>query len=339
MNCCEFRLWISRIGIGRWSDVETWERAVERRARRWLRRLPVVSATDSGRKRRSATIQSWQMAGLLLGLDSEEAHKVAARLFDPATGDWRIPPAHPDSALLAWALAKHGALSENARRTTLDTLLKLRGDNPTLPYRAHIPHLRFVDTIGLTLPFLTHCGRDDIARAQLAEYDAALLPGTQLPAHAWDPVQGVPLGIYDWSRGAGWYALGLVEMEESGRGKLPAHRLVALARDMLRFQRPDGGWGAMFFNPRSTFEASGTALAGLLMMAARKTDPDPRFLAAAIAARKSLMSATRRNGAIDFCQGDTLGPGLYSRTFDIMPFAQGIALRLSKQLGHANGEH
>ena len=39
------------------------------------------------------------------------------------------------------------------------------------------------------------------------------------------------------------------------------------------------------------------------------------------------MKATMRDGAIDCCQGDTHGIGSFSQTFDIMPFAQGMALR------------
>jgi unsaturated rhamnogalacturonyl hydrolase len=94
----------------------------------------------------------------------------------------------------------------------------------------------------------------------------------------------------------------------------------------------------MFFDPCSPFDASGTAIMGLLMLAAYRVERTPRFLEAAEAVRRRLMAATRRGGALDFCQGDTLGPGRYSRTFDVMPFAQGVALRLSKELGHADGE-
>ena len=43
---------------------------------------------------------------------------------------------------------------------------------------------------------------------------------------------------------------------------------------------------------------------------------------------KALMKNTRRNGEIDFSQGDTKGIGIYSLTYDIMPFTQGIATRL-----------
>ena len=40
-----------------------------------------------------------------------------------------------------------------------------------------------------------------------------------------------------------------------------------------------------------------------------------------------LMSVTRRNGIIDFSQGDTKGIGNYSICYDQMPFTQGIAYR------------
>ena len=40
-----------------------------------------------------------------------------------------------------------------------------------------------------------------------------------------------------------------------------------------------------------------------------------------------LRSVTRITGAIDWCQGDTKGIGVFAQTYDIMPFAQGLALR------------
>ena len=36
---------------------------------------------------------------------------------------------------------------------------------------------------------------------------------------------------------------------------------------------------------------------------------------------------TRITGAIDWCQGDTKDIGVFSQTYDIMPFAQGMILR------------
>ena len=40
-----------------------------------------------------------------------------------------------------------------------------------------------------------------------------------------------------------------------------------------------------------------------------------------------LRKVTRITGAIDWCQGDTKGIGVFAQTYDIMPFAQGMALR------------
>lgn len=42
-----------------------------------------------------------------------------------------------------------------------------------------------------------------------------------------------------------------------------------------------------------------------------------------------LMKVARRNGTIDFSQGDTNGIGVYSQNFDIMPFTQDFTLRAS----------
>ena len=44
------------------------------------------------------------------------------------------------------------------------------------------------------------------------------------------------------------------------------------------------------------------------------------------------MKVTRRNGVIDFCQGDTKGIGLYATTFDLMPFVQGLTIRLVESI-------
>jgi unsaturated rhamnogalacturonyl hydrolase len=199
-------------------------------------------------KYRSHTIQSWQDAGLLAGLSEKESVEYAARRFNPASGEWKQKPRHIDAALLAYVLKKNGALPPEAEKTMLELLLSLKKDGKTIPYRPDVPHLRFVDTIGLAAPFLAACGRWDIAAAQVEEYDRALLHGSSAPAHAYNLECGVPLGIHDWSRGTGWYILGLAESNAGGRFD---DRIVALAEDMLRWQRADGGFGAMFFNEGS----------------------------------------------------------------------------------------
>ncbi len=337
---CGFHTWQARIHIGRWSDPGLWRRAVERRARRWLRREPVVRIGDNERwllvdmvrgRYRSSTVQSWQRAGLVWGLDAADAARCARRLTDRATGEWLRAPRRVDEALLAWALKLHGALPPAAENQTLAMLTELaRAGGGTIPYRAELPRLRFVDTIGMTAPLLTATGHVDMARRQIDEYQRALLTAdTPFPAHVWDLAGGLPIGFHDWGRGVGWWALGLVEANVEGW--LDEH-IALLATALLPLQRPDGGFGAAMFNPASPTESSATALVGLLFCEAHRVTGDERFMVAARATRRRLMSATRRNGAIDHCQGDTLGPGLYSRRLSTMPFAQGAALALARKL-------
>ena len=180
----------------------------------------------------------------------------------------------------------------------------------------------------MVLPFLHACGWDDLAKRQLEEYDQALLQEL-FPAHAYDIEKNLPLGVFDWSRGIGWYILGLIETADM---KGNAARIVKLANALLSLQREDGGFSSFIFNQKERLESSGTVLIGLLFVSAYQITYDTRFLESAFRVEKALMQATRRNGAIDNCQGDTYGIGYYSQIFSVMPFAQGLALKLSKAL-------
>ena len=78
----ELGVWLSRIHFGRWSDRGEWQRALERKARDYLKHSPTVRKTEQTRlvlidmlqgNFRSKAIQSWQDAGLILGLDEKDA--------------------------------------------------------------------------------------------------------------------------------------------------------------------------------------------------------------------------------------------------------------------------
>lgn len=92
-----------------------------------------------------------------------------------------------------------------------------------------------------------------------------------------------------------------------------------LSNHLLPFQKADGGFSCLVFNPNERFESSGSALFGLLFVHAYRVSGDERYLNAAIKIEKALMKATRRDGTIDFAQGDTKGIGSYSQIFDRMP--------------------
>lgn len=324
--------WQSRIHIGRWKDRREWQQALERTSRRWLKHSPVVRKTANTRLLlcdvlrgtfRSSTIQKWQDAGLLLGLDEEDAREYVRHhrlLFD-------FQKLEPEDLLLAYALLKHHCLTDKQQHAILSYYDDLK-DAGTIAYRPWLKKVRFVDTIGMVLPFLHACGWNDLAMRQLKEYDDALLHGIY-PAHAYDMEKKLPMGVHDWSRGIGWYILGLVETVTLSGQK---ERIVFFSEAMLQHQNADGGFSCFVFNQKERMESSGTVLIGHLFVAAYQISQDKRFLTAAFRVEKALMQATRRNGALDYCQGDTYGVGYYSHLFTVMPFAEGLALALSKKL-------
>lgn len=329
----ELYKWQSRIHIGRWTDRKAWQQTVEKKARQWLYKSPTVQITDQDRlvlwdmlkgNYRSTTIQSWQDAGLLLSLPEQDAQECVKRhpsLF--IKENWQI-----DQSLLAYVLKKKDALYMETEKEIKEHFISYQQTEQTIPYRKTLPHIRFVDTIGLVCPFLHQCDFSDLAIRQIEEYDHCLWEEV-FPPHAYDLASHKPLGVFDWARGWGWYVLGLIETADLPGNK---KRILNLSNHLLPFQKADGGFSCLVFNPNERFESSGSALFGLLFVHAYRVSGDERYLNAAIKIEKALMKATRRDGTIDFAQGDTKGIGSYSQIFDRMPFAQGMGLYLSKTL-------
>jgi unsaturated rhamnogalacturonyl hydrolase len=83
-------------------------------------------------------------------------------------------------------------------------------------------------------------------------------------------------------------------------------------------------------SPEARHDSSTTAtLAWFLVNASQIDEIKEECVFAKENAIKYLMKVTRRDGAIDFSQGDTKAIGVYSQHFDILPFTQGFALRTS----------
>lgn len=352
-----FNLWQSRIHIGRWDNLDRWEAAVTKRAKRWLAKMPVVPKKDSERlilldmvngQHRNATIQSWQQAGLAMGLNGHLDSQRLVDRFVTKSGQWRQQPSQVDFALLAYALMAAGMEASSPLEQIYQLILNTKGDNDTVPYRRGMPHVRFVDTLGFICPFLIKYGvQHRVAEAislterQLREYDTMLLAGdVNFPPHAIDTGLKLPLGVHDWGRGLGWYILAVVESRRSlPDGDFKRYlekRVETLASQLLKFQKPSGGWGSSVFIADSPAEGSVTALAGLLMVEAHAITGRHEYLESARSAIGQLMKLTRRDGALDMCQGDTKGIGNYSTRYGVMPFAQGMALLLTKRYKDAH---
>jgi len=341
-----------RFHIGR-AKKRRWEKSVIRRAARWAKHTPVVKITDNSRymlldmlqgKYRSGTIQSWQKAALLLGLrelgEQEPVEKALDTLLEH--GKWKQFPEAVDFGMLSYAVLQSQEDVQAVRPAMEETLRVMKtmvGQDGLLSYTGgpENPDL-YVDTLGLACPFLCAYAKayaapeqEELAFRQLEYYhNHGLLPGTALPNHAVSRASGLPLGVYGWGRGTGWYVIGLLDSYEQMTD--PAHREAVLqwlreaAEGLLPFQSGDGGFGATLQRP-STYDSSATAVLAWFYAKCGRLFENPAYTAAATAAMEKLRSVTRLGGAIDWCQGDTKDIGVFSQTYDIMPFAQGMTLR------------
>ena len=350
-----------RIHIGRFTDEETWLNKISDVNQKWLNHTPTVKLTDSASyvlldmyrgKYRKKSIQSWQEAGVLLGAMemvsyNQKNHKAIksyiSKKVDTHTGKWKEAPEYVDGVILAYAMAKHQPITNKIRPLLDETIALIEqniGSDGTVFYRDFIPDIRFVDTIGFICPFLTYYGivyqkpeYVNLAYKQIKTYiDNALLNSVFLPAHAYNIKTKIPLGIYGWGRGSGWFILGLVDMYN----ELPENHiykeelkqlLLHTSKNLVQFQRTDGGFNAVL-TIETRHDSSITTIAGWLFYNTYCITKDTSYLKASKACVKSLMKATRRDGSIDFCQGDTKGIGVYAAAFDVMPFVQGLAIRL-----------
>lgn len=324
--------WQSRIHIGRWSDRKVWRCAVEQKARQWLKKSPTVRTSNNTRlllwdilrgEFRNKTVQSWQDAGLLLGLGEKACHD-----YVMSHPDLFKKNLDTDFALLAYALKVNNSLSNDQEANVLSYFKKYIDDKVVIPYKQKVATVLFVDTIGLVVPFLYSVGEFDAAVRQVKEYDKALLRDT-FPAHSYNLQTDYPQGLHDWARGIGWYVWGLTVSAD-----LADHstRIVRIADALLPLQKDNGGFGRFIFNRSGRAESSGTVMIGLLMNKAYSLTRNNKYLECAIRIEHFLMSITRRDGAVDYNQGDTPCTGYYSYIFSIMPFAQGMTLLFSKQL-------
>lgn len=344
-----FYTWSSRIKVGRYKTVLEWLAKSEKVVTRWLKRTPTVKKKDNNRyivldmikgEYRSSTIQSWQEAGLLMGIDHKDIqYKALEKHIDLKAGCWRNIPQEIDSAMLAFQLLKNSK-NPSEIKPAMDEMVRLiesRCEDGYIWYRTYAKKNLYVDTIGLVCPFLVLYGKTydapqyiELGLNQILTYkDKGMLENYMIPCHAYDIEREIPLGIYGWGRGLGWFLLGVIEsylcLKEKERSEWLCELTKELAETILEFQQEDGGLGSNLAI-KTSYDSSITAIAGYYLANCYKEFDEKRYKEGAQKCMKKLMSVTKRTGVLDLCQGDTKGLGLYSSHYDIMPFAQGIAL-------------
>ena len=141
-------------------------------------------------------------------------------------------------------------------------------------------------------------------------------------------------------RGAGWYVLGLIdtykELPDCDDKIWIKNQIKRIADSYHTFQRTDGGFGYIM-QMQYGYDSSATAVMAYFYRECSRIFNDNRYQEIANRCMDKLRSVTRITGAIDWCQGDTKGIGVFAQTYGIMPFAQGMVLR-SLDHGERNDE-
>ncbi len=352
--------WLGRIHIGQWPDEKEWKRAVNSVGLNWLRKTPAVPVSDNTRLTvierlrgmyKSKKIQAWQEAALLLGAQSctePEASRALEefikRKINFTTGEWKENIRSTDSAMLAFAILKCRGIDNQAIRPamkkTAEMLLESAQKFGTVPYNPSIPEIRFVDTAGMICPFLFLYAKEygcpqasELALRQLKEYlEFGVDERTGLPEHCFNEKTKARLGAAGWGRGCAWLCLALAESlnstDESNAGVLITEKIKVLAEKLVEYQLPEGGWSRQILG-ENVGESSATAVIGWFMNEAYRLTSEEKYRISCEKAVRYLMNCTRRDGVVDFAQGDTKSIGFYSSRLAPLPAAQGFAMRLN----------
>lgn len=357
--------WLQRIHIGRYDHKGAWNHAITNQGIKWLNQTPKIKVTDNTRlvlidvlkgNYSKSAIQSWQEGALLLGLseylkyhDDTETKESIIRYLDTKfdeTGNWISKPQHIDGAILAYAVLKLDFFDPATKyKKAFDYIWDLIrdhiGKDGTVMYRTFMNDYRYVDTIGFICPFLVSYGLQynheeciQLAFDQIKEYEKYGMHKEHfIPIHAYSIDHKMPLGLYGWGRGLGWFAIGLMD---AWNELPPMHKykntlddsVRKLARSILKFQQESGCWNWTISRRECRGDSSTTAtLCWFLLNAAKLDDIYHDCLKSSEKAIEYLMKVTRRNGSIDFSQGDTKDIGVYSSIFNVLPFTQGFSVR------------
>lgn len=352
------KTWASRIHIGRYDNKDIWKNVIAKESIKWLNNTPKIKVTDNTRlviidklkgNYSKSAIQHWQHAALLLGLNeggdnkaNESINKYLNSHFD-GNGQWKEKPEFVDCSILSYAIMKYDTADKYKPSLdyTYELIKELVGEDNTVKYRESMPNYRYVDTVGFISPFLVRYGLKyndekaiELGIKQITEYyKYGFDSESNIPFHAYDVNNKYKLGLCGWGRGLGWFAIGLIdawrELPSSNEYKNVLEKIVIkYANTILKVQLDNGGFGWTVTRKETRIDSSTTATLGYFLVCASEIEEiTESCLEGYNKAIKYLMSVTKKNGEIDFSQGDTKDIGVYSILFDILPFAQGFALR------------
>lgn len=359
--------WIARIHIGRYNDKKQWQNDLIKMSIKWLNNTPKIKVTDNTRltiidrlkgNYTKSSIQHWQEAALILGLNECEYNKSEIKeainkylsLHLDSNGQWKEKPQFVDCAILSYAIMKQDKTGKYKQSYdyTYNLIIDLLGEDGTVKYRNSMADYRYVDTVGFICPFLMRYGVKynnesaiEISIKQIKEYfKYGFDIESKIPFHAYNIKSKYKLGLCGWGRGLGWFAIGIIdtwrELPKDSKYKNELENIIIeFTYAILKVQLENGGFGWTVTRKETRLDSSTTATLAWYLLNASNIDSISEICKnASNKALKYLMTITRRSGAIDFSQGDTKDIGVYSMLFDILPFTQGFALRAINKINY-----
>lgn len=354
---------IRRFYQGRFQSVKDWEKAIYKRNVKWLNNTPVVKASDIQKtflmsiftkKKEQESIQVWQSASIYLSLkeyvlvhQDEKCILEMEKFENNYKNRFEIGEIKDsDYGMLAFSMLGISQ-SDDLSKSMIKYITDNHASTGEVLYKKHVKNIAFVDTLGFVCPFLVKYGvfTKDLKYINKAieQIEIYLKNGLEsnsfLPFHAYVISSHVKRGICDWARGFGWLLIGILDSYLSighpSQYDVFFHKyLLKFADILINLQRADGGFTWQLLSGYQT-DSSATAVFGWYLACCSKVFSNENYLEHAKQCRSFLMTVTNSNGIIDYCQGDTISIGVYSRCFDYMPFAQGYALRMQEAIEDA----
>lgn len=339
----------SRHRIVLFKDMSDWKHSVTNCAKRWVKKMPIIPLKDEERmiildivkkQYKHSSLQGWQYAELLSGvyLIDPNYNKKCSFFNDNELKEI-------DEGYVIYQEWKNEIINDEEISNIMNEYIKLiiQHTRPTglIEYREGFGDICIVDTIAFVCPVLIKWGMYTsneqliyFSIRQIEEYyKHAYISECGLYAHAYNGATGVVCESIGWGRGTGWYLLGILysyqELKNTDYSEKLLKLIIEAADNILKFQQKDGGWCTQLVS-QWNYDSSVTAIFGYFLSEVYKIDRNKskRYLNAANAALEKLKCVTRKDGAIEYCEGACHGVGKYSKLYTISPFTQGMTLKL-----------
>lgn len=237
-----------------------------------------------------------------------------------------------------------GKLTKDRVKAALDKMASFAAEHPkdaagSFLYRpANGEKTVFVDSVGLTAPFLYQYGEmfdrqeyRELALLQVTNFlSCGMDRATGLPYHGYDTTDDCKYGIIGWGRAVGWLMRGMAGcmISEYGREKVNAPYM-ALVERVLTYQGPDGyfSWQLQALDGPVDTSATGMLCAAVKEGIELGVLAGEKYQCTLVAGQHALEKSVREGRVYD-CSGECEGFSCYPQRYDAYPWSLGPALTI-----------